>query len=237
MRSPKQTDEQQKSSEKKVLCNLCADVGWIRKEKGVYEEGFGQMDRCRCKQAEDARSLQEKIGTEIEDVSLDSLINRGPGSKAMIEALKNFIVSPESYGGLTIWGKNGNGKTTALMAAINYCLSQDIAAVYMTASEFTQYLKDGIGLVFSDEDRLRQISSIPVLALDELTAVRNTDYNTDKIERLIDNRYRVKNTTLIAMDEPPSAKLHPRLISRLQQGTIVKNNDSDLRPALAGKER
>ena len=74
---------------------------------------------------------------------------------------------------------------------------------------------------------------MPVLALDELTQTRWTEWVTDQLGTLIDRRYRLgERGTILVMDEPPANVLHPRLISRMREGIVIRNSDTDMRQAL-----
>jgi DNA replication protein DnaC len=151
----------------------------------------------------------------------------------MKEAAVAFLSSPIAP--LTIHGTNGNGKSTCLQALTNECLGTGYTALYMSAADMMEFLKAGIGDEDYDvESRLNVLSTIPVLCIDEISGMNFTDWVQEKFGVLIDRRYRLSLGTVLAMDEEPEQILHRRVMSRLQEGTIVVNKDPDMRPLLAG---
>jgi len=183
--------------------------------------------------------LQAKIGSVLKNVRYKNILIRGNGSRAMKTALAEFskgTLDGPYTGFLTIWGTNGNGKSTALMAAVNEALELMIPSVYLTADELIDYLKAGIQDKQDVQSRFMLLVEVDVLAIDELSLVPRTDWNMNKLQRLIDQRYRAGKGTLFAMDTDPEKYLERRAFSRLQTGIIVKNTDADMRPSI-GKIR
>ena len=216
------------------MCDICKDVGYYRLDVPYSDPYFGKMIRCQCKAREDAERLQRAIGTSMAEVKWAGIIIKDrPGTEEMVHAARHFVQSKTGW--LTIYGTNGIGKTMTLKAITWACIKAGVIAIYITAHDLIEYLKAGIGDDDNSvDDRLRSISDIPVLCLDELAAVRWTDWVAEQIESLLDIRYQLRRATVLAMDKPPEDYLSHRLCSRLKEGRIIHNMDSDMRPLLHG---
>jgi DNA replication protein DnaC len=148
---------------------------------------------------------------------------------------------------LTIWGTNGNAKSAALIATVNEFLDRGIPALYLPSYDLLNWLQDAFasdGSVKSETmyARLERVKYIRMLAIDELQAIKITDWRLEQLRNIIDRRWRDGldgiSFTLFAMNEDP-AGLEPRIWSRLRDGRnavsgepIIVNNDSDMRPLL-----
>jgi len=156
----------------------------------------------------------------------------------MLEACALFLDRP--VGTLVIHGTSGNAKTVALQACVNALVGVGMEAVYITAFDLISYIRDA----FTDTcdiknasayDRIVRFGTVPFLAIDELDKVKWTPWVEEQITDLIDRRYRLaqdqKAGTMLAMNGDPR-DLPVWIYSRLSQGEIIKNDDSDLRPYL-----
>ena len=219
-----------------MVCNICGGAGRLRYDAPFGHPNFGKTYACECQTLTIAQRIQKRIGTPYNaDLSLDDLKIRGAGSRAMKEAACEFIKTPLCI--LTIHGSNGNGKTTCLQVIVNECLKVGYSALYMSAADLMEFLKAGIGdNDYSVDDRLGSLSTIPVLCIDEISGMNFTDWVQEKFGVLIDRRYRLELGTVLALDDNPENILHRRVISRIKDGTIVENLDTDMRP-LIGKVR
>lgn len=228
------------------MCELCAGFGFVRLDVPLTDPRFGKLMRCPCKAREDAERLQKLSGlTETERaLKLSDIMTKGrPQTKAMVAACARFLDRP--YGMLVIHGTSGNAKTVALQACVNALLGVGVEAVYITAFDLISYIR--AAFVFdkstgiheakmdSDYDRIVRFGTVPFLALDELDKIKMTDWVEQEVTDLIDRRYRLgcdgKAGTMIAMNGDPR-DLPTWIYSRLSQGEIIRNDDSDLRPHL-----
>ena len=194
---------------------------------------FGKLTRCQCSADKDVSRYQKMFG-ELPVVELSTIRERGKGTKAMKTAAREFIKSPQGF--LTIWGTNGNGKSTTAKAITNGVIKSRKAALYITAKMMVDYVKAGIGDFDKDTaSRVRLFSDIPVLIIDELTAVRWTEWVGENLFEIILNRVDSGLGTVLIMDQSPADHLDDRIVSRISGGVVVVNNDSDFRPAMGTK--
>lgn len=236
------------------VCSVCCDVGWRRVRPDEPEFIVGYEINVLCEYCAQVRV--DKQRTELQSVSnlteqekalrLCGIKTNGRmGTQAMVDGCAEMV--RKSAFMLTIWGTNGNAKSAALIATVNEFLDMGIPAVYIPAYDLLNWLQDAFnkdGEIKNESmyERLEQIKSVRMLAVDEFKAIKITDWRLEQLRNLIDRRWRDgldgKSFTLLAMNENP-ASLEPRIWSRLQDGRncmsghpIITNNDSDMRPLL-----
>jgi len=226
----------------KPVCDICDDAGWLRVEQTLTGDvQHYKTKRCPCKAQEDAERLQRLSGlTENERRNrLEDIDATGrPGTRAMIDACREFLTSP--FGSLVIHGTSGNAKTVALQSVVNVLVQNNVEAVYITAFDLISYIRDAFNEqreVKSESayDRILRFGTVPFLAIDEFDKIKMSDWVTEQVTDLIDRRYRLgldgQAGTMLAMNGHPG-DLPMWIYSRLSQGVIVRNDDSDLRAHL-----
>lgn len=214
------------------MCDICKDAGYYRMDVPQGDPMYGRVIMCACQQRRAARQIQERIGSRHDPgLLLGDVQIRGEGSRAMKAAAGKFLQKPHGF--LTIYGGNGNGKTTCLQAMTNELLMQGVAALYVTCSDAVEFLKGGIKDASYDvEDRLAVLADIPAILMDEMSQPSWTEWVEDKLTTLINRRYAADLGTALALDEEPENFFHRRIYSRLTEGEIVRNGDPDMRISL-----
>lgn len=212
-------------------CEACEGTGYYRYAVEQDHPYWGKIFPCPVCNQETIDSL---CGLKANErfITLDSIrtANR-PKTKLMVDAALNFIERPRGF--LSFHGTNGNGKTLALMAIVNAMLKQGINARYLTASKLLAYMRDTFKKDSSetDYDRLDELASLPVLCIDELEKLRDSDYSREIQQELINERYRgagVLGTVLVwngGLEAVPWASV----TSRLSEFPVIENTDSDMR--------
>lgn len=223
-------------------CTYCEDRRYVSFDVPVHDPRFGRVTPCpKCNQV--GVTLQSGLQPPERKITLGMLTadkKRDPDTTRMKAAAQAFIERPVGF--LSFHGGYGNGKTVALMAIVNACLSQGIEARYLTAHELMAYLYDAFdkNVMETDEGRIRRLAATPVLVIDELDKARETPYAADMQFHLIDTRYRAKDTlgTVFAWNGGLDALPWPAVVSRLREFPVIENRDDDARPALGeGKTR
>ena len=161
-----------------------------------------------------------------------------PATATMVAVAQQFIRKPAGF--LSIHGGNGNGKTTVVMAIVNEIIANGTEAQYTTASAIAANLRETFkdGSKENDYDRLREMASIPVLVIDEFEKLRDTPYSREIQQELINQRYRHRDSlgTVVVWNGELDALPWPAVRSRITEGIVVHNSDSDLRPLLGDKK-
>lgn len=171
---------------------------------------------------------------------------RRPRTLKMIEMARAFLGNP--YGFLTLCGPYGNGKSTALMAVVNACVTNGIPAVYIKFADLIGYARaafnsDGE----SDWERVHRLAQVQVLCIDEMSPdqVKETDYVRMIQASIIDARYTSGEAGLTGTVIAGNFSLYGENMSlpglpdwiatRLKQGVVVWNDDPDFRPQLGDR--
>jgi DNA replication protein DnaC len=162
----------------------------------------------------------------------------------MVEAARDFVVRP--HGILTIWGTHGNAKSLVLIAIVNECVRQGMAAIYKTFWEIDEWVRAG----FDEREKMQEcgpawkrfedLCNVPVLAIDEMEKVTETSYRQALRVNLIDGRYRATLGTIISMNRNPIGYLDDAIVSRMKDGRnvfgghgpVIRNSDADMRPEM-----
>lgn len=173
-----------------------------------------------------------------------------PDTTKMVNAVNRFIKNPRGI--LTIYGTNGNGKSVALIAAINELIDSGKSALYITALDLLMWIQESYNKDTSKKegtalDKVTMLKEIEILAIDEFGAAKASDWRTEILETIIDFRWRQgldnKQGTLIATNEDPEQHESYRIRSRLMDARntdtgipIIINKDSDVRPSMRRKQ-
>lgn len=239
-------------------CSKCGDLGWrpARPDEPEFIPGYVMNVPCEdCLPQRNARQREElqKVSgmTEPERHQRLNLIRvkDRPGTLEMVQACRDLLAGRASL--ITLWGSHGNAKSAVLAATVNEFLEKGVPAIYLPAYDLLNWIQDAIGRdqeVRSEStlERLERIKGVRMLAVDELQAVRVTDWRLEQIRNLIDRRWRDgldgKSFTLLAMNENPET-LEPRIYSRLLDGRnraegcpVLHNTDPDMRPLMRRKQ-
>jgi DNA replication protein DnaC len=239
-------------------CPHCAGLGFWRADVPVGHPDFGQLKQCRSDwhKAERLERLEALCGLSAHERKhrLDGIMSLNDVSAELAARVADFVKNRRGW--LYIWGGPGNGKTLALMAAVNAFVDGGDAALYTTWADVVGLLKEtfdrkprghrgnGNDVAWAEWDtferRLRYIQRVPLLAIDEFDVGKTTDskWQREIRNRLIDHRYRSAESgetcTLFAGNEDP--RRLPRFIwDRVQDGRfdVFENTGASVRPVMA----
>lgn len=216
-------------------CEACRDTELVNDP----DNDNAAMPCPACASRRKAERMQAICGlTDRErQYNLSQIVITNPtgGTARMVKAAQAFIDAP--YGLLTIYGTCGNAKTVALQSIVNASLAKGITAIYTTFYDVVAWVKESFNS--KDEDsvsvKVNRLRDVPVLCIDELDKVKQTEWVLELQTQLIDLRYRRgvarQCGTVFAMNGNVDA-LPDWLSSRMRDGrnVLVENNDKDMRP-------
>jgi DNA replication protein DnaC len=191
-----------------VPCNCPAGQSRVERWRGLPEEARGmrlQNGRARYV-AEQARA---------------------------VTAVKAFIKQP--HGWLTLAGGYGVGKTALIYAALNHLSDRGIHGRYLMMPE----LLDDLRTALRRDDqtyaaKLRRVVIAPVLAIDELDKMRDSEFVDEVLHAIFLHRYQQRNQlgTLIGYNLDGAAHIPAFLQSRIRDSRfqLVQMEGPDLRP-------
>ncbi len=214
---------------------------------GQYYIGHYNSAPCPACSGDQAQAFLTKLSglrsTELE-IRLDQF-EPYPGKEHALEITGQLLaMCPFPKGYVTYWSAGfGVGKTHLLMSLVNGYRIAGIAASYTVMADLLSSVRDR----FSEpghaaSEILREYRGVKVLAIDEIDKVSMTPWAAETIYRLMDGRYRMRDSqlTAIAMNCEPDnlALLDERLrylSSRMSGGVIVEVGGMDMRPAIGAQ--
>src|SRR6202043_1832230 len=139
---------------------------------------------------------------------------------ARMAACKFAEEYPMEGTGLLLVGSIGVGKTHLAVGIIKeLVLSKGIACLFYDYRELLKQIQNSYNdsVKATELDVLRPVFDTEVLVLDELGAVKPTDWVWDTVSLILNNRYNDKRTTIITSnfdDRPAGAVAGPRGATR-----------------------
>jgi len=129
----------------------------------------------------------------------------------------------------TFWGDFGSGKTLAVQIILNELRRDAIEGFYAPFAVILDHLRSLVRDNAESSTFWQRLLDVPVLAVDEVTRFKATDFAREKLFVLADTRYRRRNShlTLFATNDDPRQHLAPEdaigyLFSRMREGHLVE---------------
>jgi DNA replication protein DnaC len=198
-----------KPSEGTELCRLCGGSGW--KDVGVGADR--RVTRCDCFLQSRARHFVGAAGiparyadcdfSTYETTSSDSLA----AAKMTVE--KWTFQYPLSNTGLLIIGPSGLGKTHLAVAALKRLAEKGFHCLFCDYRELLKQIQNSYNpsVQATELEVLRPVFETEVVLLDDLGAVKPSEWVWDTVSIVLNARYNEKRTTLITSNfiDGPSA--------------------------------
>jgi DNA replication protein DnaC len=203
------------------VCPLCEGSGW----KPVGGTGPGQprrVTRCDCMAGARSQRLLEaaRIPARYEHCELTNFDPpRGPYyealSNARLQAGRFVEEYPVEKTGLLIVGPIGVGKTHLAAGILKELVaSKGIPCLFYDYRELLKEIQNSYNssVQTTELEVLRPVFDAEVLALDELGAVKPTEWVWDTVSLILNTRYNNKRATIITTNFPdePAAAAGPR---------------------------
>ena len=150
-----------------------------------------------------------------------------------VEAVKAFIKQPRGW--LTLAGAYGVGKTALIYAALNHLADRGVHGRYLMMPD----LLDDLRTALRRDDqtyaaKLRRVVLAPILALDELDKMRDSEFVDEVLHAIFLHRYQQRGQlgTIIGYNLDGADRLPPFLRSRIRDTRfrLVEMTGPDLRP-------
>ncbi len=204
------------------VCPLCGGTGWKTALPGPGEASNGSKERrvtrCDCRLRERAHALLTgaRIPPRYEHCELSSYTTDFPGAHPSL-ALAHVTASrfaqeydPRDGMGLLIIGKIGTGKTHLAVGIIKeLILDRGISCLFYDYRELLKEIQNSYNAAVqtTELDVLRPVFDTDVLVLDELGAVKPTEWVWDTVSLILNTRYNDNRTTIITtnFEDQPAA--------------------------------
>src|ERR1700691_1894135 len=241
------------------VCPLCAGSGW-KPVPGTLDGGVTRCD-CRLRARSGAMIAAARIPKRYEHCELSNFTTDFPGadhSVALAQTSASRFVQqfdPRDGRGLLLVGGIGTGKTHLAVGILKELIaSRGSACMFCDYRELLKQIQNSYNdsVKATELQGLQPVFEADVLLLDELGAVKPSEWVWDTVSLILNTRYNDNRTTIITTnfaDEPAagvSKSLSParaasreetlgdrigeRMRSRLQEMCrIVKMNGPDFR--------
>src|SRR6476619_270110 len=186
------------------VCPVCGGTGW--KSSGA-DRRVTRCD-CRMKQKGEALLASARIPKRYEHCELSNFEFDGPHrnlASARMAACKFVEEYPVENTGLLLIGSIGVGKTHLAAGIIKeLILSKGIACLFYDYRELLKQIQNSYNdsVKATELDVLRPVFDTEVLVLDELGAVKPTEWVWDTVSLILNTRYNAKRTTIITTNLP-----------------------------------
>lgn len=188
------------------ICIACGGTGW----KSISSGSDRRVTRCDCRLQARAVSLlaSARIPKRYDHCELSNFDFDGPhrGLAAARMAACRFVEEyPLEGNGLLIIGSIGAGKTHLAVGIIKeLVVSKGVACLFYDYRELLKQIQNSYNdsVKATELDVLRPVFDAEVLVLDELGAVKPTDWVWDTVSLILNTRYNDKRTTIITTNFP-----------------------------------
>jgi DNA replication protein DnaC len=202
-------------------CPICGGTGW----KAVDFGNDKRVTRCVCaaKYRVERLLTQAHIPPRYEDCELSTYITEGAQrgvAPAKITATKFVEQYPLDKTGLLLIGPSGVGKTHLAVAIVKYLVAhKTIPCLFCDYRDLLKQIQNSYNpsVQTTELELLQPVFQTEVLVLDDLGAVKPTEWVWDTVSVILNTRYNENRTTIITtnfQDGPAAAVSGPRGASR-----------------------
>src|SRR3989441_9323920 len=201
------------------VCSVCGGTGW------KFSGPDRRVVRCDCRLKSRAEALlaAARIPKRYEHCELSNYEFDGPHrnlASARMAACKFVEEYPLDNTGLLLIGSIGVGKTHLAVGTIKeLILGKGIACLFYDYRELLKEIQNcyNDSVKATELDVLRRVFETEVLVLDELGAVKPTEWVWDTVSLILNTRYNDNRTTIITTNfdnKPAGALAGPRGAAR-----------------------
>ena len=196
-----------------TVCPVCRDTGW----KTIGEGRERRVTRCDCRRRQRTHKLleQARIPKRYEHCELSNFeVMNGrsqPSLSSALLAAQRFVAEyPVEKAGLLLIGPVGVGKTHLSVGVLReLILAKGIPSLFYDYRELLKEIQNSYNasVAVTEMQVLRPVFDTELLVLDELGAVKPTEWVWDTVSHILNTRYNDERTTIITTnfkDLPPS---------------------------------
>jgi len=200
------------------VCPLCEGTGWKTLPVNAHAPRDRRVTRCDCQLRARSQTLLSgaRFPKRYEHCELASYTADFPGAHPSL-ALAHLSAAkfaheydPRDGAGLLIIGKIGTGKThLAVGITKELILNKGIPCLFYDYRELLKEIQNSYNSTVqtTELDVLRPVFETDVLVLDELGAVKPTEWVWDTVSLILNTRYNDNRTTIITtnFEDQPAA--------------------------------
>lgn len=199
------------------VCPLCEGTGWKTLPASSSAPRDRRVTRCDCQLRERTGALlaAARIPKRYEHCELASYTTDFPGAHPSL-AFAHLSASrfaqeydPRDGMGLLIIGKIGTGKTHLAVGITKDLVNRGVPCLFYDYRELLKEIQNSYNATVqtTELDVLRPVFESDVLVLDELGAVKPTEWVWDTVSLILNTRYNNNRTTIITtnFEDQPAA--------------------------------
>jgi len=193
------------------VCPICGGTGW----KDVLAETDRRVTRCDCFLRSQAKHLLEMADLPSRYDACDFSTYQTGGTDALAAAkikIENWADQyPLDRTGLLLVGPSGVGKTHLAVAALKRLTEKGIHCLFCDYRDLLKQIQNSYNasVQATELELLRPVFETEVVLLDDLGAVKPSEWVWDTVSLVLNTRYNKKLTTIITSNflDGPSASL------------------------------
>jgi len=212
----------QKNTAQVENCPLCGGSGW----RDVGSGSDRRVTRCDCFLATQTQYLLSSADIPARYVDCDFSTYQTNGNDglcaAKLKVEKWAAQYPLDRNGLLLIGPSGVGKTHLAVSALKRLTSKGFHCLFCDYRDLLKQIQNSYNpsVQITELDLLRPVFETEVVLLDDLGAVKPSEWVWDTVSIILNTRYNEKRTTLITsnfLDGPSAAAIGmsgPRVAAR-----------------------
>lgn len=188
-----------KLSDQPQSCPICGGSGW----KDVVSGSERRVTRCDCFLQTQAKHFLSASGIPARYAGCDFSNYETGGNDGLVAAkltIETWAAQyPLSRSGLLIIGPSGVGKTHLSVAALKQLTQKGVHCLFCDYRELLKKIQNSYNpsVQTTELDLLRPVFETEVVLLDDLGAVKPSEWVWDTVSLILNARYNDKLTTLI----------------------------------------
>ncbi|MEE8420247.1 MAG: ATP-binding protein [Dehalococcoidales bacterium] len=213
-------------------CSLCQGAGVVHPRLATGNPDYSRVVACSCSRAELGKERQNRLQKysnlgALSYLSFENLAVTGrsgdPRSQQSFrqasEAARKFAAEPRGW--LVLSGPSGSGKTHLAAAIVNERVSQGYPASYVTVPDLLDHLRAAFNpdSEMPYDEFFEQVRNAPLLVLDDLGVQAGTTWAREKLDQLLNHRFRGQLPTVI-IPIIPLDELEERIRVRLTDAEL-----------------
>ena len=188
------------------VCPICSGTGW----RDIVRDGERAVTRCQCrlKGRGDRLLAAAKLPARYEHCELSTFQYDSADtvlSKAHLAAGRFVEEYPVEKTGLLFVGSVGVGKTHLAVGILKALIrDKGVPCLFCDYRELLKSIQNSYNpsVQATEMDILRPVFEAEVLVIDELGAVRSTEWVFDTVNYVLNSRYNDNKTTIITTNFP-----------------------------------
>jgi DNA replication protein DnaC len=211
------------------VCPLCAGSGW-KPVVGAPEVGVTRCD-CQLRDRSSSKIAAARIPKRYEHCELSNFTTDFPGADRSVAlahiSASRFVreLDPRDGDGLLLVGGIGTGKTHLAVGILKELIaSRGSSCLFCDYRELLKQIQNSYNdsVQVTELQVLRPVFEAEVLVLDELGAVKPSEWVWDTVSLILNSRYNDNRTTIITTnfpDEPAASVARPVSLSPARAAT------------------